>query len=131
MQLLPNGERFIFAGDGELSERLAKELADPRAAGSAELTGWVDHKNVPAMLNRFQLLVMPSQPTEGLPTVILEAFACGTPVYATPVAGVPDVVREGETGFHINELDSETVAAEIERILAEEDLETLIWNVRR
>ena len=56
---------------------------------------------------------MPSQPTEGLPTTILEAMACGTPAYATPVSGVPDVVREGETGFLMRSTDPDRIAADV------------------
>jgi glycosyltransferase involved in cell wall biosynthesis len=89
---------FRFVGEGPLRERLATIAADdPRI----EFTGWVDHDEIPAHLNEFRLLVLPSRPTEGLPTTALEAMACGTPVLATPVAGVPDVVRDGETGFHL------------------------------
>lgn len=78
-----------------------------------------------------RLLVLPSQPTEGLPTTILEAFACGTPVYATPVSGVPDVVHEGETGFLIEATDPETMAAEIRQIMARDDLAEIADNARR
>jgi len=121
----------VFAGDGQLYDWLAAELADERASGEVELTGWVDNEDVPDLLNRLQLLVMPSQPTEGLPTVILESFACGTPVYATPVAGVPDVVREGETGFRMEELDSASIVADVEAILDREDLAETSANCRQ
>ena len=86
-----------------------------------EVTGWVDHEEVPAELNDLRLLVMPSEPTEGLPTVILEAMACGTPAYATPVSGVPDVVRERRTGFLMSSRDPDGIAADIEAILDRED----------
>jgi len=68
--------------------------------------------------------VLPSQPTEGLPTTILESLACGTPVYATPVSGVPDVVREDETGLLLEEMAPETLAANIEAAL-DGDLEPM------
>jgi glycosyltransferase involved in cell wall biosynthesis len=64
---------------------------------------------------------MPSEPTEGLPTVILEAMACGTPAYATRVSGVPDVVRAGETGFLISSRDPDGITADIEATLDRED----------
>jgi glycosyltransferase involved in cell wall biosynthesis len=117
---LPDDIVFRFVGSGDLSEWLAEELEEEVATGSVELAGWVDHENVPAELNRLRLLVMPSSPTEGLPTVILEAMACGTPVYATPVSGVPDVVREGETGFLMSDLNPAQIADDLERILAEQ-----------
>lgn len=128
---LPDEMTFIFAGDGGLSEWLATTLSEDRRTGTVELTGWVDHEDVPGVLNRLSLLVMPSQPTEGLPTVILEAAACGTPVYATPVAGVPDVVREGETGFLMEELDSERIVDDVVDILTREDLPEISNNCRQ
>lgn len=130
-QLLPKYITFVFAGDGQLSGWLQAELASQREAGNVEITGWVDHEEVPELLNRLQLLVMPSQPTEGLPTVILESFACGTPVYSTPVAGVPDVVRDGETGFWMDELDARRITADIETILREPYLLEMSDNCRQ
>ncbi|GAA5433308.1 glycosyltransferase family 4 protein [Haloarcula japonica] len=111
---LPDDVTFRFIGDGDLRAWLESELASEIERGAVELTGWVDHDDVPAQLNDLSLLVLPSQPTEGLPTTILEALACGTPVLASPVSGVPDVVREGETGFL---LDSREVAVLRETIL--------------
>jgi glycosyltransferase involved in cell wall biosynthesis len=95
-----------------------------------ELTGWVDHDKVPHALNDLELLILPSQPTEGLPTTILEALACGTPVYASPVSGVPDVVRDEETGFTIDSRESTALAAGIERILDRNDLAAISENGR-
>jgi len=100
---LPDKITFRFVGNGPLYEWLENKLATEIEAGTVELVGWVDHNAVPAELNRMQLLVMPSQPTEGLPTTILEAMACGTPVYATPVSGIPDIVVEDKTGLTMTE----------------------------
>jgi glycosyltransferase involved in cell wall biosynthesis len=120
---LPEGVTFRFVGDGPLYDWLADELADETEAGAVELTGWVDHDDIPRELNRMKLLVLPSHPTEGLPTTILESMACGTPVYATPVSGVPDVVRDGETGFLMSEREVETMVRDLRRVLsADEDL---------
>jgi glycosyltransferase involved in cell wall biosynthesis len=119
---LPPEVTFVFVGDGDLAGWLREELADEIDAGQVELRGWVDHDDVPAELSRLRLLVMPSQPTEGLPTTILESLACGTPVYATPVSGVPDVVRHGETGFLMRSTTDRDIAAGIETILARDDL---------
>ncbi|MEF8851502.1 MAG: glycosyltransferase [Haloarculaceae archaeon] len=129
-QSLPADVTFTFIGDGDLREWLEAELADEIDAGTVELRGWVDHDDVPAELNRLRLVVLPSEPTEGLPTVILEALACGTPVYATPVSGVPDVVRQGETGFLMESTRPDEVRAELLAVLDRDDLETLSANGR-
>lgn len=122
---LPEDVMFRFIGDGDLREWLEAELEAEIESGRVELTGWVDHDDVPAQLNDLQLLVMPSSPTEGLPTTILEAMACGTPVYATPVSGVPDVVREEETGFLMDEIEPETVADDVLSAMGRSDLDTI------
>jgi glycosyltransferase involved in cell wall biosynthesis len=119
---LPDEITFRFVGDGPLFDWLATELADEIEAGTVELAGWVDHEDVPAELNRMKLLVMPSHPTEGLPTTIVEALACGTPVYATPVAGVPDVVKTGQTGFLMGNEPTNETATEIVSILNNPEL---------
>mgnify|MGYP000076638727 CR=1 FL=1 len=122
---LPDDVTFTFIGDGDLREWLEAELADEISEVAVEMRGWVDHDDVPAELNRLQLVILPSEPTEGLPTSILEALACGTPVYATPVAGVPDVVREGETGFLMDSTDPADIRRELLEILDRDDLATV------
>lgn len=127
---LPDDVTFTFIGDGDLREWLETELAAEIDAGRVEFRGWVDHDDVPRELNRLQLLVMPSRPTEGLPTTILEALACGTPVYATPVSGVPDVVRDGETGFHMPDQRPETITEGVTAIMGQENLSAVSENGR-
>ncbi len=123
-QKLPEEITFRFIGDGELREKLKQDLAEQKASGQVEFTGWVEHDDVAKELSKMKLLVLPSEPTEGLPTVILESMACGTPVLATPVSGVPDVVQEGETGYWITEMNVEWLVKQITGILFEK--ETLI-----
>lgn len=127
---LPEDVTFVFAGDGELRAWLESELSEEIESGTVEMTGWVNHENVPEVLNRLRLLVLSSHPTEGLPTIILESFACGTPVYATPVSGVPDLVREGETGFLMEDVDSDAIRRKIEEIIHRDDLNKISRNTR-
>ncbi|QPV62703.1 glycosyltransferase [Halosimplex litoreum] len=127
---LPDDVTFTFVGDGDLREWLETELAAEIEAGQVEMRGWVDHDDVPAELDRLRLVVLPSEPTEGLPTTILEALACGTPVYATPVSGVPDVVRDGETGFLMDSTDPADIRRELLAVLEREDLPAISRNGR-
>ncbi|RLM95637.1 glycosyltransferase family 4 protein [Haloarcula sp. Atlit-7R] len=127
---LPDDVTFRFIGDGDLREWLETELASEIERGAVELTGWVDHDDVPDQLNDLSLLVLPSQPTEGLPTTILEALACGTPVLASPVSGVPDVVREGETGFLLDSREPPALRQTILDSLDRDDLDNISENGR-
>ncbi|WP_313687006.1 glycosyltransferase family 4 protein [Halobellus marinus] len=127
---LPDDIRFVFVGDGDYREMLERELAEEIECGKVEVVGWVDREEVPEQLNRMRLQVVPSHPTEGLPTAILEGMACGTPAYATPVSGVPDVVREGETGFLIDGVEESELTADITSILERDDLDQISRNGR-
>jgi len=66
-------------------------------------------------------LVVPST-EEGLPTIVLEAFACGVPVVATAVGGTPEVNRHGETGFLVPPADPHQLAHFILTLLRDEPL---------
>lgn len=127
---LPSNITFRFVGDGAHRKTVERRLAAEIDAGQVELTGWVDHDEIPTHLNEFKLLVLASEPTEGLPTAIQEAFACGTPVYATPVSGVPSVVTEGETGFLMEDRSPERIAERIEAILDRGDLSEISETCR-
>jgi colanic acid/amylovoran biosynthesis glycosyltransferase len=59
---------------------------------------------------------------DGLPTVLLESMALGTPCISTPVTGIPEVVRHRETGLLVGERDVPGLADALEELLADEQL---------
>ena len=103
---------LTIVGDGPLRESLVKEIASLRVQEHVCLAGWCDGPRVLEEIRASRALVLCSD-AEGLPTVILEAFALGRPVVATAVGGVPEIVRSGETGWLI---DSGSVEALTEAI---------------
>jgi len=97
---------------------------------AVELLPWVDHDLLPSYLNRVRLLVIPSF-TEGLPNVMLESMACGTPVLAAPVGSIPDVIEDGVNGYLLADTAPETIAAGILRALGSGDLENVSATAQR
>jgi glycosyltransferase involved in cell wall biosynthesis len=85
------------------------------------------HNKFPDYLNK--LFVLPSY-TEGLPYTIVEAMACGTPILATPVGAIPDVIKDGETGFIMENNSPECIAENVMRVLEHPDLEQIVENAR-
>ena len=75
------------------------------------------------------MLVVPSC-TESGPAIAFEAMTCGTPVLATPVGRIPDVVKDGETGFIMESNSPECIAQNIARALNHPDLEQITRNAR-
>jgi glycogen(starch) synthase len=84
--------------------------------------GQVMPSSVVHYLQQARLLVMPSYRGDGLPNVILEAMACGVPVVATDTAGIPDCVRDGETGLLFHPGDVEQMATHIDRVFTDNGL---------
>jgi glycosyltransferase involved in cell wall biosynthesis len=79
--------------------------------------------DVDRLLRQLRVLVFPSRPgLDGLPTVILEAMACGTPIVATRVAGVPEVLVDGGNGLLVPPDDCEAMAEAVARLLDDSDL---------
>jgi glycosyltransferase involved in cell wall biosynthesis len=68
---------------------------------------------------------------DGLPNVIQEALALGTPVVSTNVTGIPEVVRHGETGLQIPQHDPPALARALERLLADGELRVRLATAAR
>jgi glycosyltransferase involved in cell wall biosynthesis len=125
-----------LVGDGVLRgelERLAGQLG---VAGQVTFAGSRTQDYVLERLGEAQLLVQPSVVeddghTEGLPTTLVEAAASGVTMVASRVTGVPDLVREGETGFLAETGDAEDLAAALVRVLEHGDPTVLQRRARQ
>jgi glycosyltransferase involved in cell wall biosynthesis len=120
---------FLIGGDGQLCDKIKKHLDENNLNDKVNLAGWISHDKLPDYLNELKLVVLPSY-TEGLPNIMLEAMACGTPVLATSVGGVPDVIKDGKTGFILENNSPECIAENIERLLNHPALAGIIKNAR-
>lgn len=110
----------LFVGDGPLEAEL-------RAAAAAQcLTGvriLPARPDVGVVLAAADVLVFPSRPDgmEGMPAVLIEAGLAGVPVVADRIAGVDEVVVDGETGVLIRAGDDDAAASAIGRLLHDDD----------
>ncbi len=89
---------FKIIGDGTLKNDVSRYIEKNAIGDSVKLLGWISHESLPSYYNDFKLLVIPSF-SEGLPNVMLEAMACGTPILATPVGAIPAVIKNRLNGF--------------------------------
>ena len=112
---------LFVAGDGpdrDVLERRARELG---VDGRARFLGSVPRDGVLRLFRAADASVLSSS-WENLPHTVLEALAVGSPVIATSVGGVPEVVRDGENGLLVPARDPHALAEAIRRFFADEDL---------
>lgn len=112
-----DGHELMLCGDGDV-EGVRSLIEELGISGRARCLGWVDPEQRDEVLSRAALNVLPSY-NEGLPMSILEAMARGVPTVSTPVAAIPEVVRDGETGLLVAPGDIDGLAAAIGGILSD------------
>jgi glycosyltransferase involved in cell wall biosynthesis len=94
-----------------------------RHISGVTFAGCVDRAKIATMLQIASMLVLPSA-QENAPMAIAEAMAAGTPVLATSVGGVPEMVRNGDTGFLYQPGDIAALVEHAGRLLRDPVLRT-------
>ena len=120
-----NDLKFCIIGNGKLMPIIKKYIKENNLNDKVEICGWINHDRLPEYLNEFKLVVVPSH-TEGLPNIILESMACGTPVLASSVGSIPTIVKNNRTGFLMENNSPECIAENIKRIFIIQNLNELV-----
>jgi glycosyltransferase involved in cell wall biosynthesis len=109
-----NNANFVFCGEGPCQNDLEKRSKDLEISEICHFVGF--RHDLKEIFQAMDLMVLPSL-TEGLPNVILEAFACAKPVVATDVGGVPEIVENGVNGILVPPERSDLLAEAIKNCL--------------
>ena len=120
--------RLRIAGDGPDRPALEAEIDRLGLSDHVELLGTRD--DVPELLASSDVFVLSSD-SEGLPMSVLEAMAAGLPVIASAVGGVPEAVRDGETGALVPPGDSAALARALRRLVADPALRERLGDAGR
>lgn len=117
--LMNDGVPFelVLAGDGEMRGVIEAAIARLGLAQRVRITGWVDAAQVREELLAARAMVLPSF-AEGLPVVVMEAMALGRPVLTTYIAGIPELVQPGLTGWLFPAGDVDALVAAMKECLA-------------
>ena len=110
--------KFLIVGDGPLKAELEKLSNGLNIRQNCIFTGF--RQDIPDILSAIDMLVMSSL-YEGMPMVILEAMAASKPVIASKVGGIPEMVRDGETGILVPPKDVDALAEKIIVLLKNKD----------
>lgn len=110
--------KFILVGEGSLREKLEKQMKSLGLEEKFIFTGW--REDIPEILSILDLLVLPSL-NEGVGMVLIEAQGLGVPIVASRVGGIPEIVRDNQTGILVSAGDADSFAGAIKSLLADEN----------
>ena len=113
---------LVVVGEGDLENELSARVAQNGLGDHVRFVGAVRQPEVGEWFSAADIVVVPSVRddagnVDGLPNVLLEALASGTPVVATRVGGIESVARDGETARLIPERDASALAETIDQLL--------------
>jgi colanic acid/amylovoran biosynthesis glycosyltransferase len=113
-----------IVGSGPLQSDLCAQICRLGLEGRVSLTGPRPQQEIIGLVRRGAVFVAPCVEAadgdrDGLPTVLLEAMALGTPCVATAVTGIPEIIRDGVSGLLVPQREPAALARAIERLLSE------------
>ena len=118
--------RLVVAGAGPLLQDLQSRFP------LAEFTGHLTGKALETNLREASVVVVPSEWHENSPLSILEAMAHAKPIVASRIGGIPELVRDGETGLLFEPKDTQQLSNRIRMLLGDSDLRRRLgWQARK
>jgi glycosyltransferase involved in cell wall biosynthesis len=117
-QKLPESLHLKVIGDGPMLQTVKDAAAaDPRI----EVMGWMEPAEALRWVGRAKCLIVPSRWYETFGRIIIEAFACGTPVLASRLGALNELIEDGVTGFGFKAGDSDELLSGLRQILSDQE----------
>lgn len=107
-----SGATLLIAGTGPEEANLRNLASRCGVAERVRFLGHIEHDDLPTYFSAADVLVLPTG-SEGMPNVVLEAMACGTPVVATSVGGIPELLTVPEAGRLMTERTPDALIAAV------------------
>ncbi len=108
--------QIFLAGEGSYMPYIKNYVKTYNYGDCVNILGLIPHDELPYYYNMADVVVLLSE-MEGVPMVVLEALACGTPVVASRVGGIPDIITHGKNGILVEQLTTERIAISIIKAL--------------
>ena len=108
--------RLTLVGDGDLRPAIETAIAELKLQDYVEITGWATEQEVKAQINAAKAMILPSF-AEGLPVVLMESLALGRPVISTYIAGIPELIKPGVSGWLVPAGDIDALVEALQFLL--------------
>jgi len=123
---------LMIVGDGGEYKPLKALSQNLGLSAKIRFCGFVENPDVPDLLNRMDIFAVPSvSPSETFGVAAVEASACGLPVVASRIGGLPEVVCDGKTGLLIPSGDVDALARALEQLIMDPDLRKRLGDAGR
>ncbi len=109
--------KMVFAGEGRRKRRMINWIDELGISKNVFLLG--HREDVADVINSFDISLLVSYASEGIPQFVLQSMAASKPVIGTTVGGIPEVVRDGVNGFLVPPMDPAAIADAVKNLLAE------------
>jgi colanic acid/amylovoran biosynthesis glycosyltransferase len=108
------GIEYLIVGDGPLKSSLDDLIKQLKIDGIVKLLGWREQNEIRQLMQETDIFLAPSvtgsdDDQEGIPVAIMEAMALGLPVISTLHSGIPELVKDGVSGFLVSECDIDSL----------------------
>jgi len=131
LKYLPENVSLKILGIGPLENDLKLKIKNWKLEGRVEMLGFVEQSQIPIHLHNADIFIRPSL-SEGMGNSFIEAMAAGLPVITTPVGGIVDFLKDGETGLFCEVKSPKSIAEQVKKLIDNPELKTkLIENASR
>ncbi len=128
LKLLPESIGLFIVGAGGLEKKLKAQATNLGLTQRIFFAGHVAYKELPKWLTASDIFIRPSL-SEGMGNSFIEAMAAGVPIIGTAVGGIPDFLRDKETGLFCQSKNPQSIAEAVTTLLADSSLKNrLIEN---
>ena len=110
------------SGDTRYMMKLVTEIKKTNLDDKVYFLGPIPNREIPSLLRSADIVAYATREGEGIPRALLEAMACERPVVATRVAGIPEAVIDGFTGFLVEPCDTSALAERLSELLLNDAL---------
>ncbi len=131
LTFLPENVKLLIIGTGSLEQSLKSNVKSQMLESRVRFLGFLSHDEIPRYLWASDIFIRPSL-SEGMGNSFIEAMAAGLPVIATPVGGIVDFLKDGETGLFCEVGNPKSIAQKVEKLMKDrESREYIIQTASR
>jgi len=121
LTFLPSNVKFLILGTGYQEVELREKVKAKKLENRVTFLGYVEHKDMPQYLHISDIFIRPAL-SEGFGNSYIEAMAAGIPVIATPVGGIVDFLKDGETGLFCEVNNPQSIANAVKKLIDNTEL---------